>query len=192
MARTGLSKSQVRASRDQLLAEGRYPSVDAVRLMLGTGSKSTIHKYLKELGSEDAGAGMTREDTARTLLGVVEQLADKLHGDAERRLDALRAEHEQALREKEAELAELRRTVARLAARVEELGGDPVPGGYTNPPPLADGFGNFSNLQSSSRDGRSEISPFGMSLAGGRSAVFDFDGLRPAGQIQLTPRVFPG
>jgi hypothetical protein len=31
-----------------------------------------------------------------------------------------------------------------------------------------------------------------MSLAGGRAAVFDFDGLRPAGQIQLTPRVFPG
>ena len=192
MARTGLSKSQVRACREQLLADGRYPSVDAVRLALGTGSKSTIHKYLKELGSEDAGAGIKREDTTRTLLGVVEQLADQLHGDAERRLDALRAEHEQALREKEKELAELRGTIARLAARVEELGGEPVVGGYTNPPPMNDGFGNFSNLQSSSRDGRSEISPFGMSLSGGRSAVFDFDGLRPAGQIQLMPRVFPG
>ena len=35
MARTGLTKSQVRTTRDQLLAEGRYPSVDAVRHALG-------------------------------------------------------------------------------------------------------------------------------------------------------------
>jgi hypothetical protein len=107
MARTGLTKSEVRASRDRLLAEGRYPSVDAVRAALGTGSKSTIHKYLKELGSEDGDAGVKREDTTRTLYGIVEQLADQLHGDAERRLETLRASHEE-------ELAELRATVARL------------------------------------------------------------------------------
>jgi hypothetical protein len=191
MARTGLSKSQVRECRDRLLAEGRYPSVDAVRLALGTGSKSTIHKYLKELGSEDASTGLKRDDTARTLQGVVEQLADQLHRDAERRVLALRAELEQALLDKDRELAALRGTVARLSARLEELGVDAAPGGFTGAP-IADGFGNFSNLQSSSRDGRSEASPFSRSLSGGRSAVFDFDGLRPTGQIQLTPRVFPG
>ncbi len=196
MARTGLTKSEVRASREQLLAEGRYPSVDAVRAALGTGSKSTIHKYLKELGSEDAGAGVKREETARTLLGVVEQLADQLHDDAERRLDKLRAGYEK-------ELAELRDTVARLSARVAELEGDASFDGAANRPPAqqhrqerepehASGFGNFSNLQSSSRDGSSENSPFSVFLAGGRSAVFNLDSLQAAGQIQLTPRAYPG
>jgi hypothetical protein len=187
MARTGLSKSEVRASRDQLLAEGRYPSVDAIRAALGTGSKSTIHKYLKELGSEDAGGGMKREDTARTLLGVVEQLAEQLHGDAERRLETLRAEYEK-------ELAELRNTVARLSARVEELESRPSLGGLANQleEPVANGFGHFSNLQSSSRSGRLEDSPFSIILSGGRSAIFDLDSLQLAGQIQLRPRAYPG
>ena len=179
MARTGLTKSEVRASRDRLLAEGRYPSVDAVRAALGTGSKSTIHKYLKELGREDGGAGVKREDTTRTLYGIVEQLADQLHGDAERRLETLRASYEE-------ELAELRGTVARLSARVEELEGAPPK------QPATSGFGDFSDLQSSSRSGRSEHSPFNTVLSGGRSAVFDLDHLLNAGQIQLTPRAYPG
>ena len=60
MARSGLTKSQVREARDRLLAEGRHPSVDAVRHALGdSGSKSTIHKYLKELRSEDGGGDVT-------------------------------------------------------------------------------------------------------------------------------------
>ena len=182
MARTGLSKSQVRASRDQLLAEGRYPSVDAVRLALGTGSKSTIHKYLKELGGEDDGAVLKREDTTRTLLGVVEQLADQLHGDAERRLEKVRAEHEQALLEKDAELAELRATVARLAARVEALEGGNSFGS----------FGDFDVMELSSRSGRREESPFNVVLSGGRSATFEFDSPQSAGRIRLKPRAYPG
>lgn len=183
MARTGLTKSEVRASRDRLLAEGRYPSVDAVRAALGTGSKSTIHKYLKELGGEDDGAGVKREDTARTLYGIVEQLADQLHGDAERRLETLRASYEQ-------QLAELRGTVATLTARVAELEGGPQP--QPESQSVGSGFGDFSDLQSSSRSGRSEHSPFNTVLSGGRSAVFDLDHLLNAGQIQLTPRAYPG
>ncbi|NGZ87000.1 DNA-binding protein [Duganella aceris] len=194
MARTGLTKSQVRASRDQLLAEGRYPSVDAIRLALGTGSKSTIHKYLKELGGEDAGAGLKREDTARTLLGVVEQLADQLHGDAERRVASLRAEHEQALREKDAELAAMRQTMARLTARVQELEGVASFGGFATPAqePPPGGFGEFDVMQLSSRSGRRENSPFSILLSGGRSAIFEFDSLQDAGRIQLKPRAYPG
>ena len=50
MARSGLYKSDVQRARDSLRAEGKNPSVDAVRVALGnTGSKTTIHRYLKEL-----------------------------------------------------------------------------------------------------------------------------------------------
>ena len=50
MARTGLYQSEVKKARDALVAQGKHPSVDSVRVALGnTGSKTTIHKYLKEL-----------------------------------------------------------------------------------------------------------------------------------------------
>jgi len=120
MARSGLTKSQVRATRERLLAEGRYPSVDAVRQALGdSGSKSTIHRFLKELRDEEPDAGgLRREDTGNALHALVDQLAERLHLEAGERIRQLRAEHEQALRARDAELAALRQTVAALEARL--------------------------------------------------------------------------
>lgn len=194
MARTGLSKAQVKATRAQLIAEGRYPSVDAVREALGnTGSKSTIHKYLKELESEDGDAAERRDDSARALHALVEQLAERLHLDAERRMAALRAEHEQALQQKDAQLAALREQVAQLAGRLDELHADVPAAAPAIPPKEAPGhagqrkslreigFGFFGNLLSSSRNGGREASPFSSMLTSGRSDVLDVEELRPSG-----------
>ena len=35
MARAGLYKSQVKKARDMLVAQGKHPSVDAIRIALG-------------------------------------------------------------------------------------------------------------------------------------------------------------
>jgi hypothetical protein len=187
MARTGLTKSQVRTTRDQLLAEGRYPSVDAVRLALGnTGSNSTIHRYLKELAEEasaSSDAGMKREDTARSLHDIVEQLADRLHDDAQQRIRRLEGAHEQALREKDRELAALRAIVAGLEARVEELEELEEDRGFDGfdkrPRQIASEFGLFGSRMPASRGGSRDISPFSMVAAGARSEVFDVDSMRP-------------
>ncbi len=187
MARTGLTKAQVRTCREQLLAEGRYPSVDAVRLALGnTGSNSTIHRYLKELADEASGtqAGTRREDTARTLHGIVEQLADRLHDEAQQRIRRLEAAHAQelaALRDKDRELAVLRATVARLEARVEELEDERGFDGFDKRPRrIASEFGLFGGRLPASRGGSRDVSPFSMVAAGARSEVFDVDSLFPA------------
>jgi hypothetical protein len=173
MARTGLSRSQVKACRDRLVADGRYPSVDAIRAALGnTGSKSTIHRLLKELEGEEGGAGIPRTDTAQALHGLVEQLADRLHDDAERRIAALREGYEAALRARDAELDGLRAAVARLAARVHELEG--TSSAETT------GFGDFRALLANPRGGRRDASPFSIVLASGRSDVFEVEKLRPS------------
>ena len=186
MARSGLTKSQVRTCREQLLAEGRYPSVDALRLALGnTGSKSTIHRFLKELADEDTGAdaGIRREDTARSLHDFVDELADRLHGDAQQRIRRLEAAHREALQEKERELAVLRATIAMLEARVEELEEDRAFGSFDRfddrPAPAAKGFGLFSSRLAASRSGGRDISPFNMMAGGARSEAFDVDSMRP-------------
>lgn len=57
MARGGINKAVVQIARNALLARGLHPSIDAVRVELGnTGSKSTIQRYLKELGEAEAPA----------------------------------------------------------------------------------------------------------------------------------------
>lgn len=181
MARSGLTKAEVKASRDRLLAEGRYPSVDAVRHDLGTGSKSTIHKHLKELQDDASLAdGIKRDDTTRSLNALVEQLTGRLHDDAERRYRDLCASHEQALQARERELATLRRTVERLSARIDEL---ETEAGGAQPP--EGGFGDFSNLFAGSRGGQRDDTAFNIILSGGRSATVDFD----SPQIQLTSRL---
>ena len=190
MARNGLTKNQVRAIRDQLLAAGRYPSADAVRHALGdTGSKSTIHKYLKELAGENPDSAAQRDDTENALLALVAQLAQRLHADAEGSVQALLAERDRALRRKDEELAELRRTVAALAARVATLEGQGAPVVAASVPQeraaprsgRIEGFGDFSALLSNSRCGHRYSSPFSILLAGGRSEVLDADSAWPPG-----------
>jgi hypothetical protein len=181
MARSGLTKSQVRTVRDRLQAEGRYPSVDAVRHALGdVGSKSTIHKYLKALRDEDTGAVIQRDDTEDALRAVVEQLADRLHTQAEARVRALQAAHAQALRDKQAELAALQGTVAALNARIALLEEQALVRTARDAlddraaPALASarsaaGFGRFDSGLLSSRSAHGDSSPFGMVRGAARS-----------------------
>lgn len=94
MAKAGIYKSDVKKARDALIAQNKHPSVDAVRIALGnTGSKTTIHKYLKELDEEDGGAGGRRASISEALQDLVERLAAQLQDEANSAIDAARAEH---------------------------------------------------------------------------------------------------
>ncbi len=83
MSRSGLTKSKVKQARDVLISQNKYPSVDAVRIELGnTGSKSTIHKYLKELEEdEEQGVGQNLS-VSETIQNLVIRLAEQLHLEA--------------------------------------------------------------------------------------------------------------
>lgn len=94
MARTGLYKSEVKKARDVLLAQGKYPSVDAVRIELGnTGSKTTIHKYLKELEEEGGDTDARKVSISETLQDLVARLAAQLQEEANAQIDAMRIQH---------------------------------------------------------------------------------------------------
>ncbi|EJB8578547.1 DNA-binding protein [Acinetobacter radioresistens] len=83
MSRSGLTKNKVKQARDILISQNKYPSVDAVRIELGnTGSKSTIHKYLKELEEdEEQGIGQNLS-VSETIQSLVIRLAEQLHLEA--------------------------------------------------------------------------------------------------------------
>jgi len=94
MARGGVNKFAVKKARESLLAQGQNPSIDAVRVELGnTGSKSTIHRYLKEIEEEE---GTRLDDQAllsETLKEMVAKLAAKLHEEAQAIVDDANTKH---------------------------------------------------------------------------------------------------
>lgn len=90
MARTGIFKWDVKDARDQLIREGKHPSIDAIRSALGdTGSKSTIHRFLKELDEEEAGSSKIAISDA--LQGLVSQLSERLLHEGQVEIEAAAA-----------------------------------------------------------------------------------------------------
>jgi len=105
MARGGVYKTEVQKARDSLLAQGVNPSLDAVRIALGnTGSKSTIHRYMKELEAEETkGRG---EPISEALAHLVAQLADRLRLEADERVAQAQAACDTVMAEARAAQAE--------------------------------------------------------------------------------------
>lgn len=100
MARGGVNKVIVQKAREALLARGENPSIDAVRVELGnTGSKTTIHRYLKELDEVDQRRGAPLQGLSGELGELVARLAQRLKEEGEEQiehaLDASRAEKAQ-------------------------------------------------------------------------------------------------
>lgn len=114
MARPSIYKLEVQKARDVLLAQGRHPSIDAVRVELGnTGSKTTIHRYLKELEAEESPRIGSQVAVSEALQDLVARLAERIHAEADERIAAAEA----AFTQQRAELH------ASLDARAEEANG---------------------------------------------------------------------
>lgn len=116
MARSGIYKSEVVRARDALRAQGRHPSIDAIRVELGnTGSKATIHRYLKEIEEEEGGAGGTQVAVSEAIQDLVGRLAGRLHEEAEARIAEAKTRHT-------AEVAQLKDMIRQQREDGEALG----------------------------------------------------------------------
>jgi hypothetical protein len=107
MARGGVNKAVVQAARLAILARGENPSIDAVRIEMGnTGSKTTIHRYLKELDdSAPREEAEPAEPINDELLALVVRLAQRLKEQAQEPIDQAREAFEQQRKALEARLA---------------------------------------------------------------------------------------
>lgn len=129
MARAGLSRLDVKRARDSLLAQGQHPSIDAIRSALGnTGSKTTIHRYLKELEEEEGTALKRAGSTSDAILDLVGRLAARLHEEAQTVVDqqaaAASAQRQQVRAEADklsADLAALRAELAQAHATIANV-----------------------------------------------------------------------
>lgn len=120
MARSGLYKSEVQKARASLIAQGVHPSIDAVRVALGnTGSKTTIHRYLKEIDAEEnAGVGgkVAVSDALNDLVG---RLAARLHEEAETLITEAKQRSDAALQERAAAIERQQQEIAALSTQLQ-------------------------------------------------------------------------
>lgn len=88
MARGGINKALVQTARLAILARGENPSIDAVRIEMGnTGSKTTIHRYLKELDESETRQTITEAPIDDELGELVARLAQRLKEKAQEPID---------------------------------------------------------------------------------------------------------
>jgi len=96
MARGGINKAVVQTARLAILARGENPSIDAVRIEMGnTGSKTTIHRYLKELDESETRLTITEAPIDEELGELVARLAQRLREKAQEPIDLALAQFEQ-------------------------------------------------------------------------------------------------
>lgn len=124
MARSAVHFSDVRRARNEVIAPGRHPSIDAVRAAFGnTGAKTTTYKYLREIEVEEGGATQAVSDA---ILALTTQLAEQLKWEATAELDEVRARmdeqraaDERARAQLDTQLGEARRAVDDVSRRLE-------------------------------------------------------------------------
>ncbi|CDF84107.1 hypothetical protein PKB_2760 [Pseudomonas knackmussii B13] len=120
MARSGVSKEEVRIARQSILARGEHPSIDALRVELGnTGSKSTIHRLLKELDAEQT--GHSPSSLSEELGELVGQLANRLQQEARAALAEERGELSRQRQDQQQELRLARQRIDELQAQNQAL-----------------------------------------------------------------------
>ncbi|MBJ2321574.1 MULTISPECIES: DNA-binding protein [unclassified Pseudomonas] len=105
MARGSINKAVVQTARLAILARGENPSIDAVRIEMGnTGSKTTIHRYLKELDESETRQTITQAPIDDELGELVARLSQRLKEKAQEPIDLALEQFEQ---QKAALLAQL-------------------------------------------------------------------------------------
>lgn len=120
MARGGIYKSEVVRARAKLLAQGVYPSIDAVRTELGnTGSKSTIHRYLKEIEEEEGGAAGTKVAVSEAIQDLVGRLAGRLHEESDARIAEAIARHSALIAQRNETIAALEKEAEAFRLQLE-------------------------------------------------------------------------
>ncbi|MGF6091160.1 DNA-binding protein [Pseudomonas sp. 18173] len=120
MARGGVNKAVVQAARLAILARGENPSIDAVRIEMGnTGSKTTIHRYLKELDDRNEPVEPPTEPIDDELMALVARLAQRLKEQAQEPIDQARAQYEEQRKVLENQLGEAQKSNSELHQQYE-------------------------------------------------------------------------
>ena len=109
MARPGVTYIDVSNAAQQLVAAGRTPTIETIRIELGTGSNSTLGTHLKTWKSKQDSTQQiaTKENIPEELISALKGVWERVMNQSEDRIQLIHRETQQ-------ELLQLRQEVQRL------------------------------------------------------------------------------
>lgn len=121
MARGGVNKALVSQARQTLISRGENPSIDAIRVELGnTGSKSTIHRYLREI-EEEASARLDDEALlSQPIKELIGRLASALKQEAQAAIDERQTKHQHQVQSLTSRIKELEDSISNASKTFAE------------------------------------------------------------------------
>lgn len=101
MARPGVTYLDVSNTAQQLIASGRTPTIETIRIALGTGSNSTLGAHLRSWKEKQDHTQQiaTKENIPQELISVLKGLWEKVMNQSEDKIQALQQETQQELAE---------------------------------------------------------------------------------------------
>ena len=99
MSRPGVTYSDVSQAANRLMGQGRHPTIEQVRLVLGTGSSTTIANHLKQwkISQDETSLFVIKEKIPDELISLLSGLWQRVIEQSEERLQRRLQEMEQEL-----------------------------------------------------------------------------------------------
>src|SRR5579872_1046445 len=106
MARPGITYSEVAEAASHLVGQNRNPTIEQIRLFLGTGSSNTIANHLKQWREMQKGTSLlaAKENIPSELVAMLKGLWERVIEQAEMKVANIESAHERTVTELRQEL----------------------------------------------------------------------------------------
>lgn len=106
MARLGVTFNEVAEAASQLVGQGKNPTIEQVRLILGTGSSTTIANHLRQWKEAETKTCLlaVKENIPEELIAFLKGLWERVIDQAEQKIKGVEVSYEQAIAELQQDL----------------------------------------------------------------------------------------
>jgi len=121
MGRIGVSYEEVATAAQEVQGKGKSPTVDNVRLVIGTGSKSTIARHLRDWRNQQGIARGSDGAIPSELLGLVKGLWERLRDTVEQKGYEYQCESDEKVKQIQQQLIQSHQQHASLQVQYHQL-----------------------------------------------------------------------
>lgn len=106
MARTGITYGEVAEAATQLVGKGRNPTVEQVRILLGTGSSTTIANHLRQWKANQEATSLisVKENIPPELIAVMKGLWERLLNHSQEKIAVIESSYQQTISTQQQEI----------------------------------------------------------------------------------------
>lgn len=123
MARPGVTYTEIASAAQQIAASGRFPTVEGVRLILGTGSNSTVGQHLRtwKMKQDSTQQIATKENIPEALIAAIKGVWEVVMTQSETAIQTIQDEASQTVSTNKQHLEQLQKSNNEWQQRYQQL-----------------------------------------------------------------------